>query len=52
MNAEDGEVGIPAGLLDRDPGARPSLHIMVASKAPWYELSDEVVRYDEFPDEW
>jgi len=27
----DDEVGIPAGLLDQDPGARPSLHIMVGS---------------------
>ena len=52
LNKEDGEVGIPAGLLDQDPGVRPSLHIMVGSKAPWYEISDDVDGYDEFPDEW
>ena len=52
LNEADGEVGIPAGLLDQDPGARPSLHIMVSSKAPWYEISDSVVQHDEFPDAW
>jgi hypothetical protein len=29
-----------AGTLDGDPGARPSVHIHAASKAPWTELTD------------
>ena len=52
LNEEDGEVGIPAGLLDGDPLIRPSLHLMVESKAPWYEICDKADRYDEFPDGW
>ena len=42
-------VGIPAGLLDDDPGARPSAHIFVASKAPWWEITDALPRYDAYP---
>ncbi len=52
LNTEDGEVGIPAGLLEEDPGTRPSLHIMVSSKAPWFEVSDKLAQHDEFPDDW
>ena len=28
------------GTLDDDPGVRPSLHIYVDSKAPWFEITD------------
>jgi hypothetical protein len=30
------------GTLDEDPGVRPSLHIWVGSKAPWFEITDDV----------
>src|SRR6266704_3416989 len=33
-------VCIPAGSIDGDPGARPSVHIFVGSKASWYEITD------------
>jgi len=49
---EDDEVGIPAGLLDQDPVARPSLHIMVGSRAPWHEIHDDLPRHDRFPANW
>ncbi|MFI5317179.1 MAG: GFA family protein [Myxococcota bacterium] len=39
---------IPAGSLDDDPGIRPALHIFVASKAPWFAISDDLPRYDEY----
>ena len=39
---------IPAGSLDDDPGVRPALHIFVASKAPWFEIADDLPRYDEY----
>ncbi len=39
---------IPAGTLDDDPGIRPALHIFVASKAPWFEIADDLPRYDEY----
>jgi hypothetical protein len=40
---------IPAGTLDDDPGVRPAVHIFVASKAPWVEISDELPQFDEYP---
>ena len=40
---------IPAGALDDDPGLRPAAHIFVGSKAPWYEIADELPRFDEWP---
>jgi len=40
---------VPAGSLDGDPGARPGLHIYVGSKAPWFEIADELPRFDESP---
>jgi len=32
--------GLPLGCLDADPGVRPAMHIHVASKAPWFEITD------------
>jgi hypothetical protein len=42
-------VGIPAGLLDDDPGLRISSHIFVGSKAPWSEIADSLPQYEEYP---
>jgi hypothetical protein len=39
----------PAGNLLDDPGERPSDHIFVASKAPWYEIGDDLPRFDAYP---
>jgi len=36
------------GTLDDDPGLRPQAHIFVGSKAPWYEIADELPRYEEY----
>src|SRR5262245_16968451 len=40
---------VPAGLFDDDPGARPSMHMFVASKAPWWEITDQLPQYAEYP---
>jgi hypothetical protein len=40
--------GVPAGLFDDDPGVRPCLHMMVAWKAPWWELADALPKFDEW----
>jgi hypothetical protein len=45
-NAE-GYVVLPTGALDQDPGSRPICHIFVGSKAPWWEIGDDLRRYDE-----
>jgi hypothetical protein len=41
---------IPAGSFDSDPGVRPSRHIFVASKAPWFEIADTLPQYAVRPD--
>ncbi len=40
---------VPAGLLDGDPGFRPEAHIHVASKAPWYTITDTIPQFPELP---
>jgi len=37
---------VPAGLLDDDPGVRPALHMFVGSKAPWWEISDDLQQFE------
>ena len=41
--------GLAMGSLDDDPGIRPSCHIFVGSKAPWYEITDDLPQFEEFP---
>lgn len=44
----DGEyVVLPSGALDQDPGSRPARHIFVGSKAPWFEITDTLPRFEE-----
>ena len=49
VNQELGRVTIPAGSLDAAPGACESSHIFVASKAPWFEITGDLPRYEEYP---
>jgi hypothetical protein len=42
-------VFMPAGCLEDDPRSDPAVHIFVASKAPWYEIADELPRFDAYP---
>jgi hypothetical protein len=41
-------VVIPMGSVDGDPGTRPSEHIYVGSKAPWYQITDALPQRTEF----
>jgi hypothetical protein len=41
------EVGLSLGTLDDDPGVRPSAHIFVGSKAPWFEITDGLPQFSE-----
>lgn len=43
------EVGLSLGILDDDPGNRPICHVFVGSKAPWYEITDDLPQHDGFP---
>jgi hypothetical protein len=37
------------GSIDGDPLIRPTEHWHVASKAPWYEITDTLPQYESFP---
>jgi hypothetical protein len=41
------EIGLPLGTLDDDPEVRPEAHVYVASKAPWFEITDGLPRFPE-----
>jgi len=38
---------IALGTVDGDPGCRPTYHIWVGSKAPWYSITDDLPQFDE-----
>ena len=40
-------IGLPLGTLDDDPGVRPSAHVHVGSKAPWFEITDGLPCFSE-----
>ena len=45
----DGEwVHVALGSLEDDPGIRPTEHIFVGSKAPWYEITDDLPQNEEY----
>lgn len=47
-----GKVGeVALGTVDGDPGMRPREHIFVGSKAPWYEITDTLPQFEEWPGE-
>jgi hypothetical protein len=41
--------GLALGTLATDPGKRAVCHIFVGSKAPWYEITDALPQFAEFP---
>ena len=51
MSKFDGSsaLGLPLGALDDDPGVRPQLHVHVASKAPWFTITDGLPQFAELP---
>jgi len=44
-----GMLNIPAGSLDCAPGVEARGHIFVASRAPWFDVSDELPQWEEMP---
>ena len=44
-----GLVFLPAGCMEDDPGERPSGHIFVGSKAPWYQIPDVLPQFETYP---
>ncbi|WP_237480101.1 GFA family protein [Lichenibacterium dinghuense] len=44
-----GFVHVAMGTLVDEPAIRPSMHVFVGSKAPWYEIADDLPRFDGAP---
>jgi hypothetical protein len=42
-------VHVALGSLADAPSIRPTEHIFVGSKAPWFEISDGLPQFDEYP---
>ncbi len=43
----DGKLSwVTLGTVEGDPGVRPRGHIFVGSKAPWYEITDDLPQFD------
>jgi hypothetical protein len=45
--SEPGSVRIRLGTLDGDPERRALAHFWVSSKAPWFDIADDLPRYPE-----
>ena len=43
-------VHVAMGALADSPSIRPAMHIFVGSKAPWFEITDDLPRFDGLPD--
>ncbi len=42
-------VHVAMGTLADEPSIRPTSHIFVGSKAPWFEITDALPQFAEFP---
>lgn len=40
---------VPYGTLIDEPTLRPTAHMFVGSKAPWYEILDDLPQHDAYP---
>jgi len=45
----EGKIRVPYGTLVDGPALLPTAHMFVGSMAPWYEINDDLPRYDESP---
>ena len=41
-------IHVALGSLEDEPSMRPTEHIFVGSKAPWFEITDDLVQNDEY----
>jgi hypothetical protein len=42
-------VHVALGSLVDAPSIRPTKHMFVGSKAPWYEITDDLPQFEEYP---
>ena len=43
----EGKIRVPYGSLIDEPALKPTAHMFVGSKAPWYEILDDLPQYDD-----
>jgi len=48
ISVERGTAVVPMGAFDDDPGFRPQNHIYAVSKAPWFEIHDNLAQFSEY----
>lgn len=41
-------LGFPLGTLDDDPKIKAARHVFVGSKAPWFDITDDLPQQAEF----
>jgi hypothetical protein len=41
-------VHVALGSLVDEPSLRPAMHIFVGSKAPWFEITDDLPQHEEY----
>jgi hypothetical protein len=46
---DGGYVHVALGSLVDTPAIRPDKHIFVGSKAPWFEITDDLPQFEEYP---
>jgi hypothetical protein len=42
-------VHVALGSLVDTPSIRPTKHIFVGSKAPWFEITDDLLQFEDYP---
>ncbi len=50
FEAEPDVLYLALGTINGDPKCRPSYHIFVGSKAPWYRITDDLPQYESWSD--
>ncbi len=50
IKSDSGRVNVRLGALDDIPTQKPTFHIHVNSKAPWFDLDEHLVQFAEHPD--
>ena len=50
VESEPNEIYLAMGSIDGDPLCPPGYHQFVGSKAPWYEICDQLPQYDVWAD--
>jgi hypothetical protein len=48
FDADPDVLGFPLGTLDTDPGVKAMRHVFVGSKAPWFDITDDLPQHYKY----